>query len=425
MTKNTGKSADLGEPPAAERQRPAVARLSLVSGVATGFMVLVVLMSVLTWLALSRVAELNRNVTELVEVNNLKVTLATRMKNALRERAIIMHSMSVMMDPFKQDEEFLRFQDLGADFTAARTQLEFMASGEIETGILARMRELTFSTQPIVVEAINLALKQRRSEARVLIDREIIPRQKKLAAEIDLLLDIQQQAARETARSARDLANGTRTLMLILGGFALVVGAGIAAMVWRHAHRQQQRLERQALYDNLTELPNRRLFADRLDQAILAAEREHRAFGLLLLDLNRFKLVNDTLGHHVGDLVLRETAERVCRCLRAADTVARLGGDELAIVLPNTAAPEAVQAMADRLLESLFRPYHVDGREVELGASVGIAMYPEHGTDSETLQRHADAAMYHAKRRGIGCAIYQSDLESSLGRSHPLRSVSR
>lgn len=101
-----------------------------------------------------------------------------RMKNALRERAIIMHALSVMSNPFDQDEEFLRFQDMGVDFTSARTQLEFMAEGKEESDILLSMRDLTFDTQPIVVEAINLALKQRRPEARLLIDREIIPRQK-------------------------------------------------------------------------------------------------------------------------------------------------------------------------------------------------------------------------------------------------------
>jgi len=404
---------------------PPKARLSLGAGVAIGFVVLLVLMSVLTWLALARVAALNQEVTELVEVNNLKVALATRMKNALRERALIMHTMSVMTDPFRQDEEFLRFQDLGADFTSARTQLEFIASGDEETAILARMRELTFSTQPIVVEAINFALKQQRPAARQLIDLEIIPRQKKLSAEIDALVDLQQHSARESAQTARSLASDTRFLMLVLGGFALIVGMGVAGMVWRRAHRQQQLLEHQALYDNLTELPNRRLFVDRLDQAILSAVRERRAFGVLLLDLNRFKEVNDTFGHHAGDAVLSETAIRVRACLRAADTVARLGGDEMAILLPNTVTAEAVQAMAVRLLEQLRQPYRIEGHNVELGGSIGIAMYPEHGSDSESLQRHADAAMYHAKRQGSGYTLYQPDMDSRSEKSISLQAELR
>lgn len=224
---------------------------------------------------------------------------------------------------------------------------------------------------------------------------------------------IQQHAARAAVDAATSLAHATRTQMLALGGFSLLVGLLVLAMIWRHARCQQQLLEHQAMYDNLTGLPNRRLFVDRLGQAIHAAARDGRVFALLVLDLNRFKEINDTFGHHAGDQVLRETANRVRACLRATDTVARLGGDEMAILLIGADIADIVQPMTERLLERLRQPYDIEDQAPVLGGSIGIVLYPEHGTDSETLQRRADVAMYHAKRTGAGSARYMESLEST------------
>jgi diguanylate cyclase (GGDEF)-like protein len=156
----------------------------------------------------------------------------------------------------------------------------------------------------------------------------------------------------------------------------------------------------QALHDGLTGLSNRTLLADRLNQHISAAARTDTTFALLLLDLDRFKEVNDTLGHHAGDQLLRDVARRLVGELRGCDTVARLGGDEFAVVLPS-ADEEAAGTIAARLLEVLEVPYVLEGHEVGVGASMGIAVYPVHGHDTDTLMRRADAAMYAAKRNQL------------------------
>lgn len=153
----------------------------------------------------------------------------------------------------------------------------------------------------------------------------------------------------------------------------------------------------QALHDGLTGLSNRTLLADRLLHLVNTAARTESNFALLLLDLDRFKEVNDTLGHHAGDRLLQEVARRLVSELRGCDTVARLGGDEFAVVLPS-ADEQAARAIATRLLEVLELPYVLEGREFGVGASLGIAVYPVHGPDADTLMRHADAAMYAAKR---------------------------
>ncbi len=172
--------------------------------------------------------------------------------------------------------------------------------------------------------------------------------------------------------------------------------------------RAEQLLEHQALHDSLTGLPNRTLLHDRLRQALLAARRDGRGVALLVMDLDRFKEVNDTFGHHCGDLLLRQVGTRIQETVRSPDTVARLGGDEFAILLSGTDAAGAVHT-ALRLLRALERPFLLEGQSFDVGASIGIALSPEHGDDGGTLLRRADVAMYLAKRNNSGYAMYALD----------------
>ncbi|HYM48866.1 MAG TPA: diguanylate cyclase, partial [Burkholderiaceae bacterium] len=172
-------------------------------------------------------------------------------------------------------------------------------------------------------------------------------------------------------------------------------------------------LERMAFTDSLTDLPNRSLFHDRLEQAILAAKREVKPFALLIMDLDRFKDINDTLGHPVGDILLTQVAQRLRGKLRASDTVARMGGDEFAVLLP--AVDEKHAGMAARmLLQALRAPFAVADHELNIGASIGIALYPENGVDSSILMQRADVAMYAAKGSGSGFAFYTPGIDQNL-----------
>jgi diguanylate cyclase (GGDEF)-like protein/PAS domain S-box-containing protein len=168
-------------------------------------------------------------------------------------------------------------------------------------------------------------------------------------------------------------------------------------------------LEYQALHDSLTDLPNRTLFNDRLQQAILTAQRENRQLALLIMDLNRFKDVNDTFGHHLGDVLLQQVGPRIMAQLRESDTVARLGGDEFAVVLPTADDEAGATLAARRLLKALEEPFAIDDRRLEVGGSIGIAITPQHGTDPATLMRRADIAMYVAKRTRSGFTVYSPE----------------
>jgi diguanylate cyclase (GGDEF)-like protein len=169
--------------------------------------------------------------------------------------------------------------------------------------------------------------------------------------------------------------------------------------------------EHQALHDALTGLPNRELFRDRIDQAIRTSRRVGEAPVVMIMDLDHFKEINDTLGHHYGDLLLEEVARRLQAGLRESDTVARLGGDEFGVLLPRVASGQDASAVAQQLLMHLREPFVLEGMRLEIDASVGIAMYPTHGEDVETLNQRADIAMYSAKQAGRGYAIFEPELD--------------
>lgn len=162
----------------------------------------------------------------------------------------------------------------------------------------------------------------------------------------------------------------------------------------------QEVINFQAYHDLLTHLPNRALLKDRLNLAITHARRNKRRLAAMFLDLDRFKLVNDTLGHSMGDRLLKAVANRLQSCLRSGDTLSRFGGDEFTLLLPEVRTRDDVVVIAEKILNRLSEPFVIDGHELFVGASIGIAMYPEAGDSGEALIQNADIAMYHVKGRG-------------------------
>lgn len=161
--------------------------------------------------------------------------------------------------------------------------------------------------------------------------------------------------------------------------------------------QQEERLSFLAIHDSLTELPNRTLFNDRLTLALANASRREQKIAVMMLDLDRFKKVNDTLGHSVGDRLLKSVAERLLHIFRKGDTVARLGGDEFMILLAEVSHEEAAVRAAERTLKAFKKAFDLKDRKIHITASIGIAVYPGDGEDAETLTRNADTAMYAAK----------------------------
>ena len=175
----------------------------------------------------------------------------------------------------------------------------------------------------------------------------------------------------------------------------------------------QERLYHLAHHDALTDMPNRMLFVERLKQALSRAQWRKRVVAVLFLDLDRFKLVNDTLGHDAGDRLLQLISARLNACVRDGDTVARFGGDEFAVFLDDIASPDDVAPITRKILEALLPPVTLDSHEFSITGSIGIGLYPNDGTDSQTLMKNADTAMYRAKQQGGNTAqFYQAEMNA-------------
>ncbi len=217
-------------------------------------------------------------------------------------------------------------------------------------------------------------------------------------------------ASMANAVPLRDLAI---QLPFVYGVGGLVIGLAEQLRRSRAAsERAYQQARHLALFDALTDLPNRSLLHDRLTQALAQARRDRGHVALLVMDLDRFKEVNDSFGHHAGDELLRQIGPRLAAPLRETDTVARLGGDEFAVLLP-AADAAAARDVASRVLRSLAQPFVVEGQALDVGASIGIAIAPDHGDEAAVLLQHADVAMYAAKRALGSFALYATEDEEN------------
>jgi diguanylate cyclase (GGDEF)-like protein len=209
--------------------------------------------------------------------------------------------------------------------------------------------------------------------------------------------------------STAGFALGLAPLIVIVGEFSVGMLPLVALpLIAIHRNTRQALVnEHQALHDTLTGLPNRALFHDRVHQAIETARRNEAHCAVMVMDLDHFKEINDTLGHYHGDRLLQLVGQRLSSSLRGEDTVARLGGDEFAVLLPNVRDGEYALEVARKLLDSLRRSFEIDGLSLEVGASIGIASFPLHGEDGEALLQRADIAMYVAKAAHAGARLYE------------------
>ncbi|WP_226929560.1 sensor domain-containing protein [Janthinobacterium aquaticum] len=227
--------------------------------------------------------------------------------------------------------------------------------------------------------------------------------------------------AAEAVRLARDELE-----LRVLERTAELAGANAQLQDEIVERRQAEaRVHHMAYHDNLTGLPNRALLADRLERGMLAAQRSERKLAVMFIDLDRFKNINDSLGHMTGDMLLKEVAGRLCRAVRVSDTVARLGGDEFVVIAPGIRNAGEASRVAEKIIDALTPAFPLEGHVLHITPSIGICVYPDDGVDVDALMRHADAAMYHAKNSGRNnyqfftqtmnqAAVLHFDLESSL-----------
>ena len=188
--------------------------------------------------------------------------------------------------------------------------------------------------------------------------------------------------------------------LMLSGTLLLVAIFTYISRLWKQREIAEEKALHLAQHDTLTGLPNRRLLSDRVEMGLAQAQRQSELLAILCLDLDGFKSVNDSLGHDGGDELLRLVAQRLQESLRAVDTVSRTGGDEFVLALSQVKEPVYAETVATKIIERISAPYTIAGKQVSIGTSIGIALYPLHGFSQEELVKRADKALYEAKRKG-------------------------
>lgn len=381
--------------------------------VSTGaaFAALIALIGGLTINGLWQLRTLGVQMRTVVEHHNRKIDLITQTQVAAHVRTDSLFHMALEPDAFERDAHFLVFNRAGFQVGSGRKALRELGLTHNEQAYFDAQTRLVENIQRQQEIVIDHLMADRRAEAHKMLVTQLIPIQDQFNAQ---LADMRARYhAANLAAQTRAQTSYHQSLLLTLGlGLgAMLLALGIAWHTLRQArlnraqiHAQLNELENsraalreEATHDPLTGLANRRLFYDRLQQAIRHAQRYGGALGLLYVDVDRFKSINDSHGHHVGDQVLVEIARQLTSCVRESDTVARLGGDEFVVLLEGVQGRQDCFAAAQKIEDALASNTLFHEWQVEVEASIGQSLYPADGADEDSLIRAADAAMYRMK----------------------------
>lgn len=375
------------------------------------FTALIVLICGLALNGLLQLQTLGTQINTVVETHNRKIDLITQIQVAAHMRTDSLFRMALSDDPFERDALFMEYNHAGFLVGNGRnTLLEMGLAAEEKRSFDAQSRLIT-NIEPIQERLVELLAAERKTEANRILVQEAIPLQKAFNLYLADMRNLYQQANLTALRQTQQTYRHTFLLTLIFGISAIALALLIA---WRtlqkvsmksqqlreqllELQRSRQALHEEATHDPLTGLSNRRLFYDRLQQAIRHAHRYGGKVGILYVDLDRFKEINDRNGHHVGDAVLTEVAKRLTASIRDSDSVARLGGDEFVVLLEGVQGRTDLLAATHKIEQELNAETSFYGLDVEISASIGQALYPDDGDDEDALIRAADAAMYRIK----------------------------
>ncbi|MES2370736.1 MAG: EAL domain-containing protein [Pseudomonadota bacterium] len=364
-----------------------------------GFIVQLLLILFVTTIGLQQLRLTANNLGTVVDVHMRKLSLTKAMMTAARERTLCMFRLSMSHDPFERDQLFIQFNKHGAEFADARMALLNMPLSPREHELIDLQGHLTGIARPMYNQLVEALRGDFNHKAEEQVLSGAIPAQNNVLNVLSLLDTETQRLALEASRKAHQAHEVARFWMYLLSGIALLLGILVATAVMYYTKRASRERHHLATHDALTGLPNRMLFMDRLEQSLVRAQRRNTLVGVIFIDLDRFKRVNDTLGHASGDALICEVAQRLRSATRAEDVVARLGGDEFGVVI-DVARISHVLQVVEKILGVVSEPYRIAERELFSSCSIGVSVYPNDGSDGTSLLKHADTAAFTAKNGG-------------------------
>jgi diguanylate cyclase (GGDEF)-like protein len=380
-------------------------------------MAFVVLIALICGLALNSLLQLQAlcsQMTTVVETHNRKIDLITQTQVASNLRTDSLFHMVLAGDPFERDAYFQEFNRAGLLVGSGRKALRQMGFTPGEQRSFDIQTRLVNEIEALQEQVVGLINADRGPDAHRVLLQQAIPNQAAFNQQLAYMRNLYRQANLDALQRMKLSYQRTFSYTLAFSIAAVALALLIAWRTLRKARLRSQLIREQmvelehsraalreeATHDPLTGLANRRLFYDRLHQAVRHAHRYGGKVGILYVDLDRFKDINDRHGHHVGDAVLTEVAKRLTSSIRDSDSAARLGGDEFVVLLEEVQGREDCLAAAHKIEQAVNADANFYGLDVRIDASVGHALYPDDGTDEDALIRAADAAMYRVK---TGC----------------------
>lgn len=391
------------------KARPTAWKFALLAGFITQLLLIVFVTAISLTQLRSTTDQLNR----MIDVHMRKQTLTKTMVFNARDRTLIILALSKITDSREREKMLARFSEDGLNFGLARQEFLALPLNDLERQLIAEQGELTSRGQPVQLQVIDLINADFIEEAEELVLRHAIPIQSSVVAALSKLDTEAQRVALEASQKRHHELKIARIWMISLSGAALLLGMIVATIVFLYTKRIVREREQLATQDGLTALPNRMLLTERLGQSLIHAKRNNTLVGVMFIDLDRFKRINDTLGHSSGDQLIVEVAKRLRNAARKEDIVSRLGGDEFVVVIGNVVMINDIIRVIEKILDVASAPYQIAGHELFCSCSIGVSVYPDDGQDISSLLMHADTAMYHAKNSGRNrFQLYNPDMNA-------------
>ena len=377
-----------------------------------GFASVLVMMGVLMIIALTQMSELHQQLDTIVKNSVVKIELANKIITSLREQTISLYFVSTTKDPLQRGQEFERLSDYGLEFDKSLQALIFLEKERTRKEIISNVKNKISSLETHIDLASEYVFIGDVVLAHDIIRSKVLPAHRDITKNLDQLIELQRSENEKAVDTATSSHDNAKFQLLVLGGSCFSISLFIAIFVSLLTNKQTKLLTYQALHDNLTGLATRTLYDNHLELCLQKSRRSGESFSVIVMDLDSFKQVNDTLGHKAGDLILIETALRLNAVLRKYDTISRMGGDEFFLLLVHTNLENTI-GLVDRVAKKINEPVVINNEVVSVGVSIGIAVYPDHGTSADQLIKEADKAMYVAKRNKLSYFIAEFNHEKN------------